>query len=34
VEFFSRVGGNAPSAEEVLAFVEHKFAMKEVLVYG
>ncbi len=26
VEFYSRVGGNTPSAEEVLAFVEHKFA--------
>ncbi len=28
VEFYSRVGGNAPSAEEVLAFVEHKFAAR------
>jgi pyruvate/2-oxoacid:ferredoxin oxidoreductase alpha subunit len=26
VEFYSRVGGNAPSAEEVLAFVERAFA--------
>ncbi len=26
VEFYSRVGGNTPSAEEVLAFVEQKFA--------
>jgi pyruvate/2-oxoacid:ferredoxin oxidoreductase alpha subunit len=26
VEFYSRVGGNVPSAEEVLAFLEHKFA--------
>ena len=26
VEFYSRVGGNVPSAEEVLAFVEQKFA--------
>jgi 2-oxoisovalerate ferredoxin oxidoreductase alpha subunit len=34
VEFFSRVGGNAPSAEEVLAFVEQKFAVEEVLVHG
>jgi hypothetical protein len=25
VEFFSRVGGNAPSAEDVLAFVERTF---------
>jgi len=25
VEFFSRVGGNAPSAEDVLAFLEHIF---------
>jgi len=34
VEFYSRVGGNVPSAEEVLAFVEHKFAPEEVLVHG
>ena len=34
VEFFSRVGGNAPSAEEVLEFLEHKFAAEEVLVHG
>ena len=34
VEFFSRVGGNVPSAEEVLAFVEQKFAVEEVLVHG
>lgn len=34
VEFFSRVGGNAPSAEEVLAFVEQKFASEEALVHG
>jgi 2-oxoisovalerate ferredoxin oxidoreductase alpha subunit len=25
VEFFSRVGGNAPSAEDVVAFLEHTF---------
>ena len=25
VEFLSRVGGNVPSAEEVLAFLEHNF---------
>jgi len=37
VEFYSRVGGNAPSAEEVLAFVEAKFEAlreSEVLVHG
>jgi hypothetical protein len=38
VEFYSRVGGNVPSAEEVLAFVERKFAasapMEEVLIHG
>ncbi|SPF52361.1 Ketoisovalerate oxidoreductase subunit VorB [Candidatus Sulfopaludibacter sp. SbA4] len=43
VEFFSRVGGNVPSAEEVLAFLEQKFAasleppagqLEEVLVHG
>src|SRR4051794_35682271 len=34
VEFYSRVGGNVPSAEEVLAFVEKKFAAEEVLVHG
>ncbi len=28
VEFYSRVGGNVPSAEEVLAFVERKFARR------
>ena len=26
VEFFSRVGGNAPSAEDVLAFIERLWA--------
>jgi 2-oxoisovalerate ferredoxin oxidoreductase alpha subunit len=31
VEFYSRVGGNAPSAEEILAFVEQKF---EVAVHA
>jgi hypothetical protein len=25
VEFFSRVGGNAPSAEDVVAFLERTF---------
>jgi pyruvate/2-oxoacid:ferredoxin oxidoreductase alpha subunit len=38
VEFYSRVGGNVPSAEEVLAFVERKFRacapMEEVLIHG
>ena len=40
VEFYSRVGGNAPAAEDVLAFVEGKFAdlvakeNEEVLVHG
>ena len=43
VEFFSRVGGNAPSAEEVLAFLEHTFpgclpspagTVAEVLIHG
>lgn len=38
VEFYSRVGGNVPSAEEVLAFVERKFAtrapIEEVLIHG
>jgi 2-oxoisovalerate ferredoxin oxidoreductase alpha subunit len=30
VEFFSRVGGNVPSAEEVLAFVAQKFGASPV----
>ena len=38
IEFFSRVGGNVPSAEEVLAFLVHTFASslesQEVLVHG
>ncbi len=36
VEFFSRVGGNVPSAEDVLAFLASKFAAcrEEVLVHG
>ena len=38
VEFYSRMGGNVPSAEEVLAFVERKFAAcappEEVLIHG
>jgi hypothetical protein len=35
VEFYGRVGGMVPSAEEVLAFVERKFgvAAGEVLVH-
>jgi len=32
VEFFSRVGGNVPTAEQVLAFAEQTFALEEVLV--
>jgi len=38
VEFYSRVGGNIPAAEDVLEFVERKFAScfqaQEVLVHG
>jgi len=38
VEFYNRMGGNVPSAEEVLAFVERKFAagapVEEVLTHG
>jgi len=36
VEFYSRVGGNVPSAEEVLGFLEGKFAAceEEALVHG
>ncbi len=34
VEFYSRVGGTVPSAEEVLAFVERKFAAEEVTIHG
>ena len=34
VEFYSRVGGNAPSAEEVLAFLEHTFAPEEELAHA
>jgi len=35
VEFFSRVGGNVPSAEDVLAFVQQKCQMpEEELVHG
>jgi pyruvate/2-oxoacid:ferredoxin oxidoreductase alpha subunit len=33
VEYYGRVGGNAPSAEEVLAFVEAKFASQEELAH-
>jgi len=28
------MGGNVPSAEEVLAFVERKFAAEEVPIHG
>ena len=36
VEFFSRVGGNVPSAEDVLAFIKRTFALREeeALVHG
>jgi len=38
VEFYNRMGGNVPSAEEVLAFVERKFRscapVEEVLIHG
>jgi len=38
VEFYSRMGGNVPSAEEVLAFLEQTFAPavhpEEVLIHG
>ncbi len=44
VEFFSRVGGNAPSSEDVLAFLERTFPnslpqpvagpAEEVLIHG
>ena len=34
VEFFSRVGGVVPTAEEVLEALERKFALQEVLVHG
>jgi pyruvate/2-oxoacid:ferredoxin oxidoreductase alpha subunit len=33
VEYYGRVGGNVPTAEEVLAFVEHKFAPEEALAH-
>jgi pyruvate/2-oxoacid:ferredoxin oxidoreductase alpha subunit len=36
VEFYSRLGGNVPSVEEVLGFVEHTFAgcFAEVVSHG
>jgi pyruvate/2-oxoacid:ferredoxin oxidoreductase alpha subunit len=34
VEFFGRTGGVVPTAEEVLAAVEQRFALQEVLVHG
>jgi pyruvate/2-oxoacid:ferredoxin oxidoreductase alpha subunit len=39
VEFYSRVGGNAPSAEEITAFLQQKFrswfeSREEVLIHG
>jgi len=30
VEYYGRVGGNTPSAEEVLRFIEHTFAAEKV----
>jgi len=34
VEFLSRTGGNVPTAEEVLAFVQRTFAFEEALVHA
>jgi pyruvate/2-oxoacid:ferredoxin oxidoreductase alpha subunit len=34
VDHFSRVGGNCPSAEEVLAFLARQFAAEEVLLHA
>jgi pyruvate/2-oxoacid:ferredoxin oxidoreductase alpha subunit len=34
VELYSRVGGNVPSAEEVLGFLAKSFAMEEALVHA
>jgi len=34
VEFLGRMGGNVPTAEEVLGFVEQKFALAEALVHA
>jgi 2-oxoisovalerate ferredoxin oxidoreductase alpha subunit len=34
VEFFSRTGGNVPAAEEILAFVQHAFALEEVVCHA
>jgi hypothetical protein len=38
VELYNRVGGNVPSAEEVLTFLEQRFVelrqAEEVLVHG
>jgi 2-oxoisovalerate ferredoxin oxidoreductase alpha subunit len=34
VEFYSRVGGNAPTTEDVLAFVEKKFDSLREVVHG
>jgi pyruvate/2-oxoacid:ferredoxin oxidoreductase alpha subunit len=34
VEFFGRTGGVVPTAEEVLAAVEQRFALQEVSVHG
>ena len=36
IEFYSRMGGNVPAAEDVLAFLEQRFApaAEEVLIHG
>ena len=33
VEFFNRMGGNVPAAEEILALVEQKFSLEEARVH-
>jgi hypothetical protein len=33
VEFFNRMGGNVPSAEEILEFLVHQFAPREELAH-
>jgi len=34
VELYSRVGGNVPSADEILSFVEGKFTLEEALIHA
>jgi len=34
VELYSRVGGNVPSADEILGFVEGKFTLEEALIHA